>query len=110
MDLDRLELSTRAKNCLKAAGIASVEDLVELTEIDLFKTPNLGRATIEEIKVALSINSLSLKARTPQRVDDECLGMLQARLMAVQRAHTALAVEIAALADLIKAVRAKKQL
>lgn len=49
MSLDELDLSVRSFNCLKRAGVLTVEDLVKLTEEDLMKVRNLGRKSLEEV-------------------------------------------------------------
>lgn len=59
--IDYLTLSTRIKNCLKAEGIINVRDLVTWTNIDLLKTPNLGKKSVSEIKQVLETHHLHLK-------------------------------------------------
>lgn len=49
MSLDELDLSVRSFNCLKRAGVLTVEDLVKLTEEDLMKVRNLGRKSLKEV-------------------------------------------------------------
>jgi DNA-directed RNA polymerase alpha subunit len=61
MSVDYLELSARAGNCLKIAGIETVDDLIKLTERDLRKMRNCGEVTIKEIKMKLSKYNLYLK-------------------------------------------------
>lgn len=58
--VDDLELTVRAANCLKAESIYYIGDLVERSENDLLKTPNLGRKSLIEIKSVLAQNGLSL--------------------------------------------------
>ena len=58
--VDDLELTVRSANCLKAENIYYIGDLVQRTESELLKTPNLGRKSLNEIKEVLSNRSLSL--------------------------------------------------
>lgn len=58
--IDELDLSVRSSNCLKAENIQRVGDLIQLTETDLLRTPNLGRKSIGEIKEVLASMGLTL--------------------------------------------------
>ncbi len=58
--IDELELSVRALNCLKAESIQLLGDLIQRTEIDLLRTPNLGRKSLTEIKHALAARGFTL--------------------------------------------------
>lgn len=58
--VDDLELTVRAANCLKAENIYYIGDLVQRTENDLLKTPNLGKKSLMEIKTVLAQRGLSL--------------------------------------------------
>lgn len=58
--VDDLELTARAANCLKAENIYYIGDLVQRSENDLLKTPNLGRKSLLEIKSVLAQKGLSL--------------------------------------------------
>lgn len=58
--LDELDLTVRSANCLKAEQIHYIGDLVQKTETDLLKTPNLGKKSLTEIKDVLAERSLSL--------------------------------------------------
>lgn len=58
--VDDLELTVRSANCLKAEGIGFIGDLVLKTEVELLKTPNLGRKSLTEIKDILASRGLSL--------------------------------------------------
>ncbi|MBS0349666.1 MAG: DNA-directed RNA polymerase subunit alpha [Proteobacteria bacterium] len=58
--VDDLELTVRAANCLKAEDIYYIGDLVQRTESDLLKTPNLGKKSMNEIKSVLVQHGLSL--------------------------------------------------
>lgn len=58
--VDDLELTVRAANCLKAENIYYIGDLVQRTENDLLKTPNLGKKSLMEIKAVLAQRGLSL--------------------------------------------------
>jgi len=61
--VDDLELTVRSANCLKAENIYYIGDLVQKTENELLKTPNLGKKSLTEIKSVLASRSLSLGAR-----------------------------------------------
>lgn len=61
--VDDLELTVRSANCLKAENIYYIGDLVQRTENDLLKTPNLGKKSLTEIKDVLASHSLSLGMR-----------------------------------------------
>jgi DNA-directed RNA polymerase subunit alpha len=58
--VDDLELTVRAANCLKAENIYYIGDLVQRSEYDLLKTPNLGKKSLLEIKSVLAQRGLSL--------------------------------------------------
>lgn len=58
--IDELELTVRSANCLKAESIYYIGDLVQRTEVELLKTPNLGRKSLSEIKDALKRYNLEL--------------------------------------------------
>ena len=58
--VDDLELTVRSANCLKAQSIHYIGDLVQRTEKDLLKTPNLGKKSLVEIKNILATKGLSL--------------------------------------------------
>jgi len=61
--VDDLELTVRSANCLKAEGIYYVGDLIQRTEVELLKTPNLGKKSLTEIKDVLASRGLSLGMR-----------------------------------------------
>ena len=65
MTIEELDLSVRSFNCLKRAGINSVEDLINKSEDDMMKVRNLGRKSLEE--VVYKLNSLGFSLRK----DDE---------------------------------------
>jgi DNA-directed RNA polymerase subunit alpha len=58
--VEDLELTVRAANCLKAENINTIADLVQRTESDLLKTPNLGKKSLTEIKNVLQARDLKL--------------------------------------------------
>ena len=58
-----LELTVRSANCLKAENIYYIGDLVQRTEVELLKTPNLGKKSLTEIKDVLASRGLSLGLR-----------------------------------------------
>jgi DNA-directed RNA polymerase subunit alpha len=60
MTIEELDLSVRSYNCLKRAGINTVEDLTNKTEEDMMKVRNLGRKSLEEVLQKLSALELSL--------------------------------------------------
>ncbi len=58
--VDDLELTVRSANCLKAEQIYYIGDLIQRTEVELMKTPNLGKKSLTEIKDVLASHGLSL--------------------------------------------------
>lgn len=58
--VDDLELTVRSANCLKAENINNIGDLVRRTEVELLKTPNLGKKSLNEIKEVLAAHGLEL--------------------------------------------------
>ena len=75
-NVDELELSVRASNCLKTANIRTIADLVQKTEPELLKTKNFGKKSLNEIKTILGEMGLSLG----MRLDPEELDRLRAQL------------------------------
>ena len=61
--VDDLELTVRSANCLKAEAVHYIGDLVQRTEVELLKTPNLGKKSLTEIKDVLASRGLSLGMR-----------------------------------------------
>ena len=61
--VDDLELTVRSANCLKAEQIYYIGDLIQRTEVELLKTPNLGKKSLTEIKDVLASKGLSLNMR-----------------------------------------------
>lgn len=61
--VDDLELTVRSANCLKAESIYFIGDLIQRTEVELLKTPNLGKKSLTEIKDVLASHGLSLGMR-----------------------------------------------
>lgn len=61
--VDDLELTVRSANCLKAENICYIGDLIQRTEVELLKTPNLGKKSLTEIKDILASRGLSLGMR-----------------------------------------------
>ena len=78
--VDDLELTVRSANCLKAENIYYIGDLIRRTEVELLKTPNLGKKSLTEIKDVLASRGLSLGMRVENwppailRGDDRILG------------------------------------
>jgi DNA-directed RNA polymerase subunit alpha len=72
--VDDLELTVRSANCLKAENIMFIGDLVQRTEVELLKTPNLGKKSLNEIKDVLAERGLSLGMKLedwpPESLDD----------------------------------------
>ena len=79
--VDDLELTVRSANCLKAENIYYIGDLVQRTEVELLKTPNLGKKSLTEIKDVLASRDLALGMRLDNwpppslRDDDRVLGI-----------------------------------
>jgi DNA-directed RNA polymerase subunit alpha len=73
--VDDLELTVRSANCLKAENIHFIGDLIQRTEVELLKTPNLGKKSLTEIKDILGSHGLSLGMRLenwlPPNLKDE---------------------------------------
>lgn len=61
--VDDLELTVRSANCLKAEDIYYIGDLIQRTETELLKTPNLGRKSLNEIKEVLATKGLTLGSK-----------------------------------------------
>ena len=61
--VDDLELTVRSANCLKAENLFYIGDLVQRTETELLKTPNLGKKSLTEIKDVLAQHGLTLGAK-----------------------------------------------
>ncbi len=72
--VDDLELTVRSANCLKAESIYYIGDLIQRTEVELLKTPNLGKKSLTEIKDVLASRGFSLGMRLenwpPQSLTD----------------------------------------
>ena len=58
--VDELELTVRSANCLKAENINYIGDLIRRTEVELLRTPNLGKKSLTEIKEVLASHGLAL--------------------------------------------------
>ncbi len=73
--VDDLELTVRSANCLKAEAIMYIGDLIQRTETELLRTPNLGKKSLNEIKDVLASRGLSLGVRLenwpPASIRDE---------------------------------------
>ena len=61
--MDELELTVRSANCLKAENINYIGDLIQRTEVELLRTPNLGKKSLTEIKEVLESHGLALGLR-----------------------------------------------
>ena len=61
MTIEELDLSVRAYNCLKRAGINTVSELVQRNQEDMMKVRNLGRKSLEEVEQKLQALNLALK-------------------------------------------------
>ncbi len=80
--IDDLELTVRSANCLKAESIYYIGDLIQKTEVELLKTPNLGKKSLTEIKEVLGQRGLGLGVKLenwPPQVflNMECLVKLE---------------------------------
>ena len=62
MTIEELDLSVRAYNCLKRAGINSVAELVQRNQEDMMKVRNLGKKSLEEVEQKLAGLGLTLRA------------------------------------------------
>ena len=61
MEIDELDLSVRAYNCLKRAGINTVAELVQRNQEDMMKVRNLGKKSLEEVEQKLQALGLGLR-------------------------------------------------
>ena len=61
MTIEELDLSVRAYNCLKRAGINTISELVQRNQEDMMKVRNLGRKSLEEVEQKLEALGLSLR-------------------------------------------------
>lgn len=68
--VNELELSVRAANCLKNANIKTIADLVQKTEMEMLKTKNFGKKSLNEIKEILSEMGLSLGTKLDAKSDE----------------------------------------
>ena len=68
MNLEDMDLSVRSYNCLKRAGIDTLEDIIQKTEEEMIKIRNLGRKNLEEIEWKLHDFGLTLKDKTPPKI------------------------------------------
>ena len=75
--IDHLELSVRANNCLRAAGISHVYELVQKTEEQLLKTKNFGRKSLEEIKNKLAEIGLGLNLELHPKLLDQVQSVIK---------------------------------
>jgi DNA-directed RNA polymerase subunit alpha len=76
--VDDLELTVRSANCLKAENIFYIGDLIQRTEVELLKTPNLGKKSLTEIKDVLAVKGLSLGMRLENWPPDNLVEQNQA--------------------------------
>ncbi|MBZ4666344.1 DNA-directed RNA polymerase subunit alpha C-terminal domain-containing protein, partial [Mahella sp.] len=71
MTIEELDLSVRSYNCLKRAGINTVQELTEKTEDEMMKVRNLGRKSLDE--VIQKLNALGLSLKESEEAGDERL-------------------------------------
>ncbi|MEW5807235.1 MAG: DNA-directed RNA polymerase subunit alpha [Acidobacteriota bacterium] len=71
--VEELELSVRASNCLKNAGISTIGELVQKSEFEMLKTKNFGRKSLNEIKDMLKGMGLSLGMKIDERLSKKSL-------------------------------------
>jgi DNA-directed RNA polymerase subunit alpha len=69
--IEELELSVRAANCLKAANIRTIGDLIVRTEAEMLAFPNFGKKSLDEIKAILESMELSLGMKPGAAASDE---------------------------------------
>lgn len=67
--ISALNLECRASNCLKAANIKTIGELISYTDNELFQVRNLGKTTLKEIKKKLQLKGLFLKSHSPENVE-----------------------------------------
>ena len=75
--VSELELSVRAANCLKNAGIETISEMVQKTESEMLKTKNFGRKSLNEIKEILSEMGLGLGLKVDQTIVEEAKRLLR---------------------------------
>ena len=61
MTIEELDLSCRSNNCLKRAGISTVQELTQKSEEDMFKVRNLGKKSLKEVKEKLAAIGLGFR-------------------------------------------------
>ena len=83
--VDDLELTVRSANCLKAENIFYIGDLIQRTEVELLKTPNLGKKSLTEIKDVLASRSLSLGMRLENWPPESLNDTVQTKAETIQR-------------------------
>ena len=71
MSIKEIELSVRSSNCIEAANIKTIGDLVQKTEAEMLKYKNFGKKSLNEIKAILTGMGLSLGMRLPQAVGEK---------------------------------------
>ena len=69
--VDELELSVRSSNCLRAANIQSIQDLVTKSEADMLKYRNFGRKSLNEISTILEEMGLSFGMDISSYIENE---------------------------------------
>ena len=74
--VNELELSVRAANCLKNAGIETIAEMVQKTESEMLKTKNFGRKSLNEIKEILAEMGLSLGMKVDDKIVAEARRLL----------------------------------
>ena len=77
--VNELELSVRAANCLKNAGIETIAEMVQKTESEMLKTKNFGRKSLNEIKEILTGMGLSLGMKVDEKIVVEARRLLAER-------------------------------
>jgi DNA-directed RNA polymerase subunit alpha len=71
MSIKEIELSVRSSNCIEAANIKTIGDLVQKTEAEMLKYKNFGKKSLNEIKAILTGMGLSLGMRLPQAIGEK---------------------------------------
>jgi DNA-directed RNA polymerase subunit alpha len=77
--VNELELSVRAANCLKNAGIETIAEMVQKTESEMLKTKNFGRKSLNEIKEILGNMGLNLGMKVDDKIVNEARRILAER-------------------------------
>lgn len=92
MNINDLEIDVRSTNCLKAAGITTVEQLCELSMGQILKLPNFGKKSAEKLLVVLERRGLLLADKAKSKTCD--VEVILGRIRRIQSAMTTLQAEL----------------